>query len=123
MAIGLSSGGGMPRQGILSLAIKDKGALYNAYMPFVKGGGLFVPTNKRYNLGDEVFILLSLMEEKDRLPVAGKVIWITPPGSQGNRAAGIGVQFNETADGEAAKSKIETILAGTLGAERLTHTM
>ncbi|HEX3124902.1 MAG TPA: pilus assembly protein PilZ, partial [Rhodanobacteraceae bacterium] len=28
--------GGLPRQGILSLAIKDKGALYNAYMPFVK---------------------------------------------------------------------------------------
>ncbi len=123
MAIGLNAGGGLPRQGILSLAIKDKGALYNAYMPFVKGGGLFVPTNKRYNLGDEVFILLSLMEEKDRLPVAGKVIWTTPPGSQGNRAAGIGVQFNETADGEAAKAKIETILAGTLGAERLTHTM
>ena len=115
--------GGAPRQGILPLAIKDKGALFNAYMPFVRGGGLFVPTSKRYNLGDEVFILLSLMEEKDRLPVAGKVIWITPPGSQGNRAAGIGVQFNETADGEAAKSKIETILAGTLGAERLTHTM
>ena len=115
--------GGLPRQGILSLAIKDKGALYNAYMPFVKGGGLFVPTNKRYNLGDEVFILLSLMEEKDRLPVAGKVIWITPPGSQGNRAAGIGVQFNEMSDGEAAKGKIEAILAGTLSAERLTHTM
>ena len=117
------AGAGMARQGILSLTIKDKGALYNAYMPFVKGGGLFVPTTKRYALGDEVFILLSLMEEKDRLPVAGKVIWITPPGSQGNRAAGIGVQFNETADGEAAKSKIETILAGTLAAERLTHTM
>ena len=122
MAVGPGMGG-LPRQGILSLAIKDKGALYNAYMPFVKGGGLFVPTNKRYNLGDEVFILLSLMDEKDRLPVAGKVIWITPPGSQGNRAAGIGVQFNETSDGEAAKGKIEAILAGTLSAERLTHTM
>ena len=123
MAIGPGAAGGLPRQGILSLAIKDKGALYNAYMPFVKGGGLFVPTAKRYNLGDEVFILLSLMDEKDRLPVAGKVIWITPPGSQGNRAAGIGVQFNDTADGEAARSKIETTLAGTLTAERLTHTM
>ena len=77
--------GGAPRQGILSLAIKDKGALFNAYMPFVKGGGLFVPTAKRYSLGDEVFILLSLMEEKDRLPVAGKVVWITPAGAQGNR--------------------------------------
>ena len=113
----------MPRQGILSLAIKDKGALYNAYMPFVKGGGLFVPTNKRYNLGDEVFILLSLMEEKDRLPVAGKVIWITPPGSQGNRAAGIGVQFSDSAEAETVKGKIETILAGTLDSDKPTHTM
>jgi type IV pilus assembly protein PilZ len=115
--------GGMPRQGILSLAIKDRGALYNAYMPFVKNGGLFVPTAKRYSLGDEVFILLTLMEEKDRLPVAGKVVWITPPGAQGNRTAGIGVQFNESADGEAARTKIESILAGILGSDRPTHTM
>ena len=94
------AGAGGARQGILSLAIKDKAALYNAYMPFVKGGGIFVPTTKRYALGDEVFILLSLMEEKDRLPVAGKVVWITPAGAQGNRSAGIGVQFADTAEAE-----------------------
>lgn len=115
--------GGAPRQGILSLAIKDKGALFNAYMPFVKGGGLFVPTAKRYSLGDEVFILLSLMEEKDRLPVAGKVVWITPAGAQGNRTAGIGIHFNESSDAEAARSRIENILAGTLASERATQTM
>ncbi len=28
------------RQGILSLAVKDKAALYSAYMPFVKNGGI-----------------------------------------------------------------------------------
>ncbi|MBB5015230.1 PilZ domain-containing protein [Rehaibacterium terrae] len=111
------------RQGILSLAIKDKSALYNAYMPFVKGGGIFVPTTRRYALGDEVFILLTLMEEKDRLPVAGKVVWITPPGAQGNRTAGIGVQFADTAEGEAVRNKIETLLAGTLNADKPTHTM
>lgn len=115
--------GNVPRQGILSLSIKDKGALYNAYMSFVKGGGLFVPTSKRYNLGDEVFLLLSLMDEKDRLPVAGKVVWVTPPGAQGNRTAGIGVQFNENADGEVVKSRIEGILATSLSADRMTHTM
>jgi len=115
--------GGMPRQGILSLAIKDKGALYNAYMPYVRGGGLFVPTSKRYNIGDEVFLLLTLMDDKDRLPVAGKVVWITPAGSQGNRTAGIGVQFNDSADGEAARTKIESILAGILNSDRATHTM
>lgn len=116
-------GGAGARQGILSLAIKDKASLYNAYMPFVKGGGIFVPTPKRYALGDEVFILLSLMEEKDRLPVAGKVIWITPAGAQGNRAAGIGVQFADTAEAEQVKGKIETFLAGTLEADKPTHTM
>lgn len=113
----------MPRQGILPLTIKDKTALYNAYMPFVRGGGLFVPTAKHYNLGDEVFILLTLMDEKDRLPVPGKIVWITPAGSQGNRAAGIGVQFNDSSDGEAARTKIESILAGILGSDKPTYTM
>jgi type IV pilus assembly protein PilZ len=116
-------GGAGARQGILSLAIKDKASLYQAYMPFVKGGGIFIPTTKRYGLGDEVFILLSLLEDKDRLPVAGKVIWITPPGAQGNRAAGIGVQFADTAEAETVKGKIEAILAGSLDSDKPTHTM
>ena len=82
---------GMPRarQGILSLTIKDKNALYSAYMQFVNNGGLFIPTSKKYKIGDEVFMLLSLMEEAERLPVAGRIIWITPVGAEGNRAAGI----------------------------------
>ena len=111
-----------PRQGILSLSIRDKGALYAAYMPFVKNGGLFIPTTKEYKLGDEVFMLLTLMEETEKLPVAGKIVWITPKGSQGNRAAGIGVQFSDQ-DGGAARSKIETYLAGALKSDRQTHTM
>jgi len=111
------------RQGILSLAVKDKAALYNAYMPFVKGGGIFVPTPKRYFLGDEVFLLLTLPESSDRLPVAGKVVWVTPVGAQGNRAAGIGVQFAENGEGEAIKNRIETMLAGSLNGEKPTHTM
>ncbi|MBD8527690.1 PilZ domain-containing protein [Pseudomarimonas arenosa] len=115
--------GGAVRQGILSLAIKDKQALYNAYMPFVKGGGIFVPTVKRYAIGDEVFILLTLLEDKERLPVAGRVCWVTPPGSQGNRTAGIGVQFNESAEGEVVRGKIETLLAGILNSDKTTHTM
>lgn len=84
-----------PRNGILSLTIKDKSVLYAAYMPFIRNGGLFIPTNKNYKLGDEVFMLLNLMEEPEKIPVAGKVVWITPKGAQGNRAAGIGVQFND----------------------------
>ncbi len=111
------------RQGILSMAVKDKAALYNAYMPFLKSGGIFVATPKRYFLGDEVFLLLTLPESSERLPVAGKVVWVTPAGAQGNRPAGIGVQFGETAEGENVKGRIEALLAGTLGSERTTHTM
>ncbi len=110
------------RQGILSLTIKDKSALYAAYMPFVKNGGLFIPTNKSYQIGDEVFMLLTLMEEPEKIPVAGTIVWITPKGAQGNRAAGIGVQFSDQ-DGGAARNKIETYLAGALKADRPTHTM
>lgn len=110
------------RQGILSLSIKDKSALYAAYMPFVKNGGLFIPTPKSYQLGDEVFMLLTLMDETEKIPVAGKVIWITPQGAQGNRTAGIGVQFAER-DGGATRNKIETYLAGALKSDRQTHTM
>lgn len=110
------------RQGILSLTIRDKSALYAAYMPFIKNGGLFIPTNKTYKLGDEVFMLLTLMDETEKLPVAGKIIWVTPKGAQANRAAGIGVQFSEQ-DGGGARNKIETYLAGALKSDRQTHTM
>ena len=111
------------RQGIISLKIKDAPALFNAYMPFLKNGGLFAPTVQGYALGDEVVLLVNLLDENERLSVAGKVAWITPVGAQGNRTAGIGVHFNESPDGEAARHRIETLLAGLLQSERATQTM
>jgi type IV pilus assembly protein PilZ len=110
------------QQRILSFAIKDRNALYQSYMPFVKHGGLFIPTTKRYQLGDEIFLLLQLMEEPDRIPVAGRVVWVTPAGAEGNRVVGVGVQFSEQDNG-AARRRIEEYLAGALKAERPTHTM
>lgn len=115
-------GGGGAQPGILTLNIKDKSALYVAYMPFIKNGGLFIPTNKEYRLGDEVFILLTLMDSAERLPVAGKVVWVTPKGAQGKRTQGIGVQFSSQDQGGTQK-KIEGLLAGALGSDRPTHTM
>jgi type IV pilus assembly protein PilZ len=110
------------RPGMLSLSIKDKASLYAAYMPYVSNGGLFIPTTKQYTLGDEVFMLLTLMDDNERLPVAGKIIWITPQGAQGNRSAGIGVQFSFQDKG-ATRNKIETHLAGAMKSDRITHTM
>ena len=84
----------MSKPGLLTLTIKDKSALYLAYMPFIKNGGLFIPTTRDSKLGDEVFLLLTLMDSAERLPVAGKVVWVTPRGAQGKRQQGIGVQFS-----------------------------
>ena len=110
------------RPGVLSLSIKDKSALYAAYMPYIRGGGIFIPSTKPYKLGDEVFVLLTLMDNKEKIPVAGQVIWVTPLGAQGGRAAGIGIQFSEK-DSGTARTRIENILAAHLQSERPTHTM
>jgi type IV pilus assembly protein PilZ len=97
--------------------------LYHAFVPFLKNGGLFIPTNKAYNLGEEVFIVLNLMTEPDKLPVAGAITWITPKGPQGNQAAGIGVHFSDLDDsGAILRSKIENHLVDKK-ADKATHTM
>ena len=116
---GFSMGGA--GQGILSLNIKDTNVLYASYMPYVENGGIFIPTQKNYQLGDEVFVLLSLIDETEKIPISGKVIWLTPKGAQGNRSAGIGVQFSAQED--SVVGKIETYLAGMLNSGRPTYTM
>jgi len=114
--------GGMMGRGMLTLHIKDKQTLYASYLPFLKNGGLFVPTEKKYKLGDEVFMLLTLLEDKEKMPVAGKVVWINPKGTQGNRPAGIGVHFGEMDNG-ATRTKIESALVGTMRSDKPTYTM
>lgn len=111
----------MAGQGMLTLAIKEKPALYAAYMPFLTNGGLFIPTDKAYKLGDQVFLLLSLLEDSDRLPTPCTVVWITPPRAQGNRLRGIGVQFNKSDKGVTHR-RIEEHLGGMLNSDRKTHT-
>ena len=120
--LGTEQGKLTTKPGVLSLAIKEKAALYGAYMPFIKGGGLFIPTSKPFKIGDEVFMLLSLVDDPVKLKVVGNVIWIMHA-AQNNRPQGIGVQFNEKDGGIEVKNKIETILAGTLKSSRPTNTM
>ncbi len=110
------------RPKVLSLTIKDRSALFAAYMPFIKGGGLFIPTDKEYALGEEVFMLLTLLDEPDRMPLAGTVAWITPTGAQGGRAAGVGIRFSEK-DSAAVQERIEARLGSALKSQRPTHTM
>jgi type IV pilus assembly protein PilZ len=110
------------RPSVLSLAIKEKAALYAAYMPYLKNGGIFVPTSKPYQLGDEVYLILTLMDDPAKLPLAGKVVWVSPAGG-GSRQPGIGVHFPADETGLNARRKIEDLLGTALKSARPTHTI
>lgn len=116
-------GNAAKHSGVLSLNIRERTALYAAYIPWVDGGGIFIPTTRGYKLGDEVFMLLTLMDDPNRVAVQGKVVWITPAGIQGARAQGIGVQFTRDETGRAAKARVEGLLGGLVASSRPTHTM
>lgn len=116
------------RAGMLSVAIKTKDSLYASYMPFINNGGLFInpprgfqQEDNEFGMGAEVFILLTLLEETQRIPVAGRVVWITPHGADNGRLPGFGIAFNDVEG--VARNKIEALLAGTDSSSKLTHTM
>ena len=106
--------------GILQVALKDRTALYNAYMPFVKGGGLFIETNKSVRIGDEVFILMEFLDQSEPIPVSAKVIWVTPKGSTSFRPD-IGIQLS--GENREIMNMIETQLAELLNSSNPTYTL
>lgn len=112
-----------PRPSVIQLAIKEKAALYAAYIPLFKEGGVFIPTNKDYKIGDDIYMLLSLPNEPQRYPVAGKVAWITPAKAANNRTQGVGVQFPADDKSRQLKMRIEEILGAHLASERPTQTI
>src|SRR5579864_9630701 len=98
-----AGGAAAGRPAVLSLSIKEKAALYAAFMPFIKNGGIFVPTNRPYQLGDDVYLILTLLEDPTRIPVAGKVVWISPSGGGASKTPGIGVHFPSDESGVVAR--------------------
>ena len=112
---------GGTHQDVLNVIIADQQALYDSYMSFLQNGGLFTKTSQEYRLGEEVLVLLKLLDQPEKLPVAGKLVWVTPQGAQGNRPAGIGIEFSK--EDAALNATIENYLGGTLSADRVTHTL
>lgn len=112
-----------PRPSVIQLAIKEKAALYAAYIPMFAEGGVFIPTAREYNLGDDVYVLLSLPEDIQRYPVAGKVGWVTPAKAAGGRTQGVGIQFPKDEKSRVLRLKIEEILGASLNSERPTQTI
>jgi len=120
---GLAAPGAAARPSVVQLAIKEKAALYAAYIPLFKEGGVFIPTVRDYKLGADVYVLLTLPEDTQRYPVAGKVAWVTPARAAGNRTQGVGVRFPNDEKSRLLKLKIEEILGAHLASERPTQTI
>jgi type IV pilus assembly protein PilZ len=111
------------RPSVIQLAIKEKAALYAAYIPLFTEGGIFIPSVRDYKLGDDVYVLLTLPEDTQRYPVAGKVAWVTPGRASGNRTQGVGVRFPNDEKSRLLKIKIEEILGAHLASDRPTQTI
>lgn len=113
----------MSRPSVIQLVFREKGALYAAYMPLFTDGGLFVPTTRDYQLGDDIYLLLSLPGDAQRYPVAGKVGWITPPNPSGGRTQGVGVRFPGDEKTQGLKIRIEEILGTSIASSKPTQTI
>jgi len=111
------------RPSVIQLVFREKGALYAAYMPLLTDGGLFVPTTREYKLGEDIYLLLSLPDDPQRFPVAGKVAWITPPNTSGGRTQGVGVRFPNDEKSRQLKIKIEEILGTSISSSKPTQTL
>lgn len=111
------------RPGVFTLVIRSKAALYAAWIPLLRGGGIFLPSNRPHALGEEVLVLLSLLDDPNKIPLQGHVAWINPAHSAGNRPQGIGVQLADSEVARELKKKVEGLLAGALQSSRPTHTI
>jgi type IV pilus assembly protein PilZ len=118
-----ASGAVASRPSVIQLVFREKGALYAAYVPILLDGGLFVPTTREYKLGDDIYLLLSLPDDPQRYPVAGKVAWITPANASGGRTQGVGVRFPNDEKTRLLKLKIEELLGTQLQSAKPTQTI
>ena len=98
------------RPSVMQLMFREKAALYAAYIPILAHGGVFVPTTRDYKLGDDIYLLLTLPDDPQRYPVAGKVAWVTPRNAAGGRTQGVGVSFPKDEKTNLLKLKIEEVL-------------
>ncbi|PXW98024.1 type IV pilus assembly protein PilZ [Sphaerotilus hippei] len=111
------------RPSVIQLVFREKGALYAAYVPLFAEGGLFVPTNREYRLGEDLYLLLTLPDDPQRYPVAGKVAWITPANASGGRTQGVAVRFPVDEKTRALRIRIEEMLGTSIQSSKPTQTI
>ena len=109
--------GGSARPTVLQLRMDTPLDLYQAYISVFTEGGLFVQTSRDYQMGEELYGLLTLPQDPKRYPLIGHVAWITPANSPTGRPQGVGVRFSADEPGAILKNTIETALGSLLGSK------
>lgn len=98
----------------------DLPSLKRAFMPFVVEGGIFIPTQNNYQLGDFIQATITLPESKHDYIFTGEVIWIS---SKSNSHTGVGITCNGD-EGRALRKAITEMLSELKGDDReLSDTM
>ncbi len=111
------------RPAVIQLVFREKGALYAAYIPSLREGGVFVPTSRDYRLGEDIYLLLTLPDDPQRYPVAGKVAWLTPANASGGRTQGVGVCFPADEKSRVLRMRIEQALGTAISSSKPTQTI
>lgn len=116
------SAGGVPAM-ILSMEVGDKKQLQLLYMRFLTNGGIFIPTDNVFRLGEDVHLMLRLPKEDTQYAIIGVVVWVTPAHAGNKRVQGVGIHFGVDDECLAARKKIEEMLGAALKSDKPTYTI
>jgi len=105
----------------LTLEIEDVKELFRCYMPFVKGGALFIRTNQPFKLGEDVNLVVTLPDALEPEVFDSQVVWINPQGAQNSNPTGVGVLLENKE--LKLQLKIEKLLGPLLNSPEPTYTM
>ena len=107
---------------MITLKLPEKGMLYNCYMPFLEHGGLFVPTDDVFSIGQDILLAVEIGNHPKRfLPT--KVAWVNPARTSAHRPKGIGLAFTSHEICLQTKNLIEAELGNSLRSDRATFTL
>lgn len=111
-----------PRMGgLLQVNITDRAMLQASYMPYINGGALFISTKQPVKMGEEVFVLATLPNQSQKIPLTGKVVWISYK-QTGMKPQGFAIQLAGE-KGIYYKNEAEKLLAGSMSADLPSFTM
>lgn len=110
---------------VLQLRLESKPVIYASYMSFLEYGGVFLPTDDKFDMGEEILLVLELvgLGKTEKIFIKTNVCWINANPSASGRPKGIGLAFGSDDSGLKAKTIFENILSGLLHNERPTYTL